>query len=237
MRRWVALQFLCCAHAAASDVYYDGHSSCPCLEVSESHSIVSSGGTVQWTEDYMYGDANYGLQYGLRCMSHDNFKPPSCDNATSKPSWCADPWCYVDPDVCTLKATMSSYRPGVRLAYSYNTCSQGVADGLARTGAKNFAYLLAIALGPALLVLVLVFGQSILMRCTAASTSAKAEGGAGAADADGESTTATTAAAPAAAEDGGTEQQISTVSARLELAVKADRQLTVRVTSLTISIA
>ena len=43
--------------------------------------------------------------------------------------------------------------------------------------------------------------------------------------------------APAAGSAAGTEHAIKAVSARLELAVKADRHLTVRVTSLTISIA
>lgn len=100
-----------------------GHPSCPCLRVSKDHGIVESNGSVVWSEgDYLYGQHNYGRHYGLLCSGHDDFKPPSCDNATSKPGWCLDAWCYVDPDVCSLKATFSTYRPGVRLAYSYQTC-------------------------------------------------------------------------------------------------------------------
>ena len=43
-------------------------------------------------------------------------------NESSRPAWCADAWCYVDPSNCVLPTSETSYFPGANLHYSYTTC-------------------------------------------------------------------------------------------------------------------
>ena len=39
------------------------------------------------------------------------------------PSWCADSWCFVNPDTCFTDVVESSYFPDSGLFYSYGACA------------------------------------------------------------------------------------------------------------------
>ena len=68
----------------------------------------------------------YPPRYALdRCAAHDVGLPPSCNApADLVPSWCGNPWCWVDPQQCSVRTARSSYLPGY--SFSYETC--GSAD-------------------------------------------------------------------------------------------------------------
>lgn len=212
-----------------------GHHSCPCLRVSEDHGVVVVGEKSLWDLNYTYGKLDYGLTYGLLCLDHDNFKPPSCDNATTAPSWCADMWCYVDPDVCLLKNSMSTYKPGVRLAFSYDSCRPTINAELTETGTKNFLWLLLIAVGPAVVV-VLTTASVVLMRrirqsggCARICPSTQVTAGGGAAKQRSSGRHASVLAS--------TNGIIAFTIERLELALAADRAVALSVLSITMSIS
>lgn len=73
----------------------------------------------------------YPGSYGENCQKQREPGAPECYDVTSDPpvekalsqqeTWCNDPWCYVDPCACDVKATKSSYFPAM-LVYSYATC-------------------------------------------------------------------------------------------------------------------
>lgn len=75
----------------------------------------------------------YPGSYGETCQKHREPGAAECFNITADPpaektlsdqeTWCNDPWCYVDPCACDVKATKSSYFPtDPQLTYSYATC-------------------------------------------------------------------------------------------------------------------
>ena len=69
----------------------------------------------------------YPATYGLGgCAAHDATREPHCDGA-SPAGFCAEPWCYVDPDACrgSVKRFHQSdvlIDAGVSAFYSYDTC-------------------------------------------------------------------------------------------------------------------
>ena len=157
--------------AVRAATYGAGHSSCACIDRSSGDHYIttnaSSPAGVVWEEDFIYAaqEVNYGLEYGLLCAPHDELTQPWCDNVTAAAGWCYDPWCYVDQDTCALLYAYSTYKPGVRLAYSYATCKAGIGDTLTKQGTKNFLYILLIAFAPAIMSLVCVFGGDAVRRC------------------------------------------------------------------------
>ena len=69
----------------------------------------------------------YPTDYGLyNCSTHDVLLPPSC--ATTKangdfdplnnPFWCAESWCYVDPDNCNVDYDESAYFAESNMTFS-----------------------------------------------------------------------------------------------------------------------
>ena len=219
--------------AVRAATYGAGHSSCACIDRSSGDHYIttnaSSPAGVVWEEDFIYAaqEVNYGLEYGLLCAPHDELTQPWCDNVTAAAGWCYDPWCYVDQDTCALLYAYSTYKPGVRLAYSYATCKAGIGDTLTKQGTKNFLYILLIAFAPAIMSLVCVFGGDAVRRCMKdaakeaedAETTTKAKGRLG------------TVAGESQAE------AVLRVADRLETARQADVRLALRVKSITISIA
>jgi hypothetical protein len=228
-------------HAAmairGTSAYTPGHSSCPCMRSSSPHGIREDDSqdpsTVHWLQDYMYDVHNYGDQYGLECMAHDANKAPSC-NVSSPPSWCSDPWCYVDQDTCELKATPSSYLPGVRLVYSYQTCSPGVHEQLTKDGTKNFLGLLVIAVSPAILAILLLVVLPAAAR--AVGVGGGAGSGAGAAS-GGAAPSSTFRDLKTTDEQEKASFTVARTTAVLERALRADQQLSLRLTSITICLA
>mmetsp|Transcript_34054 Transcript_34054/g.102666 ORF Transcript_34054/g.102666 Transcript_34054/m.102666 type:complete len:914 (+) Transcript_34054:84-2825(+) len=95
---------------------YEVRSGTECLVISNSSTA----------DQYCY-PAIYGLQ---GCRSYDESLVPVCNDgygnaAVGRGSWCAVPWCYVDPASCSSAygATASAYFDG--MYYSYSTCGQG----------------------------------------------------------------------------------------------------------------
>ena len=76
------------------------------------------------------GDAQYQFDatYGLAvCLAHDNGTPPFCNqtDASARPGWCSDNWCFINESNCNTVSYLSSYRPDAGLRYSYSACSVG----------------------------------------------------------------------------------------------------------------
>lgn len=99
---------------------------CPCLGSSETLSAlapyISSG-------DLQYLGVTYPDSYGAdACAAFDSSLEPYCANSTgapldTRPEWCDDQWCFVDPDNCDLPITFkSTYFPDSDLSYSYMAC-------------------------------------------------------------------------------------------------------------------
>ena len=164
--------------AVRAATYGAGHSSCACIDRSSGDHYIttnaSSPAGVVWEEDFIYAaqEVNYGLEYGLLCAPHDELTQPWCDNVTAAADWCYDPWCYVDQDTCALLYAYSTYKPGVRLVYSYETCEAGIDGKLTVQGWGNFGRTIAIALSPPSAMFMLLLALAGARRCqkTAAST-------------------------------------------------------------------
>lgn len=106
----------------ASNATVNGSASCPCLYVNHSKAErvgIYASGTYAFDSDY--GSA--------KCETWDMNVHPTCTNTSSKPAYCKEKWCYIDPDICH-DSKFSYYEsvaiPGSDLFYSYATCG---ADG------------------------------------------------------------------------------------------------------------
>lgn len=85
-----------------------------------------------------YGKLPFPAETGASCATWDITGPhPDCEQGTDRnfsrtkdkdPSWCFQPWCYVDPCKCNLGTpVVSAYLPtatyqGHPVYYSYDTC-------------------------------------------------------------------------------------------------------------------
>ena len=127
----------------------NGEALCPCLSQQAVDAIVLSANltyaAVGGTQYSAFGsDSVYASHYGVGCLrAHDSGTPPycmgrkedlpsTCSALTSAvvPSWCANTWCWIDPQNCTLASgndnsgQNSSYFAGSGLVYSYETCGK-----------------------------------------------------------------------------------------------------------------
>lgn len=105
----------------------DGLNGCSCLTRDQ---IIGTGLYV----DYAGGDTNgtldydgysYPNDYGQDCKKHDSDPLPLQPYCTmnSPPAWCADEWCYVDCNSCSLPMnSRSAYFTNTYICYSYQTC-------------------------------------------------------------------------------------------------------------------
>ena len=125
-RKWWAFTLVCavfpfsCAMGTLLYTMPRETSTCPCLsefpstmpEATRAGHTVNIGGT-----SYQYPST-----YGLRsCQAHDAGLAPYCAGAT-RPSWCDEPWCFVDAAACDQPIeTTTSFAP-TSLVYSYSAC-------------------------------------------------------------------------------------------------------------------
>jgi len=128
-----------CLGARATDAPAEGFATCLCLG-KNNLGLTKSDCTFEWqdadgkcvhtvpnTTNFKF----YPGSYGETCQKHLEPGAGDCFNITASPpyekieseqaTWCNDPWCYVDPCACDVKATQSSYFKSM-LAYSYATC-------------------------------------------------------------------------------------------------------------------
>ena len=67
--------------------------------------------------------SEYGENYGLGCAAHDADLEPFCHTDGSTPSFCAQSWCFVQPNCSAgYNPTPSAFFPNMGLHYSYTTC-------------------------------------------------------------------------------------------------------------------
>merc|ERR1719265_2875843 len=88
----------------------------------------------KWTDlghdpDTVYGDPPYGggcLPWDIRSGPYGCWDSEKKEVPLQAPTYCDEPWCYIDPNNCALPAddySASYYFPGVEgLFYSYKTC-------------------------------------------------------------------------------------------------------------------
>lgn len=95
-------------------------------------------GEVQVLIDAKFGKRAFPAETGASCAKWEIIGPhPDCEQGTDRnfsrvadkdPSWCSQPWCYVDPCKCNLGTpVVSAYLPdatyqGHPVYYSYDTC-------------------------------------------------------------------------------------------------------------------
>ena len=102
---------------------------CLCLESFPPGSVTALTDFVRATIEGISYD--YPLDYGLNtCDEHDRALAPFCDvrdsagefDPSANPSWCTEPWCFIDPRDCKLDVINTTYfdKP---IYYSYATCS------------------------------------------------------------------------------------------------------------------
>ena len=86
-----------------------GDSGCPCL------------GSIDLSKFSPVVDYELPTDYGHLCKPHD-VDGTYCSGPNSDP-WCAESWCWVDPDNCDKACVKSSaWFPSAPLNYSYATC-------------------------------------------------------------------------------------------------------------------
>ena len=102
--------------------------SCPCLQTAAWPVLGTDSGGASCNRVLTGGELHcYPATYGLGgCAAHDATREPHCDGA-SPAGFCAEPWCYVDPDACrgSVKRFHQSdvlIDAGVSAFYSYDTC-------------------------------------------------------------------------------------------------------------------
>ena len=111
-----AVIHLVCLAAAYVDAQSSGVASCPCLTAYPTGISPADGFTVGTVNRF------YSATYGLNtCAAHDQTNDPLCA-AAEPPQWCADSWCYVDPNNCDFTAQASHYFSTATLFFSYKTC-------------------------------------------------------------------------------------------------------------------
>mmetsp|Transcript_115871 Transcript_115871/g.334629 ORF Transcript_115871/g.334629 Transcript_115871/m.334629 type:complete len:365 (-) Transcript_115871:86-1180(-) len=124
-----------------------GDTACPCIGFDR-----LSGETV-----VVFGDENattnssgaeaqvaYPADLGAHCEPWDLKRHPKCTgDSSTDPSWCGEPWCYVDPCRCKIETIplQSVYVPDARyrgapIHYSYATCGARnvFADSIPKVG-------------------------------------------------------------------------------------------------------
>lgn len=95
-------------------------------------------GEVQVLVNEKYGKMPFPAETGASCDTWETVGPhPDCEQGTDRnytrkkdkdPSWCFEPWCYVDPCKCNIGTpVVSAYLPdatyqGHPVYYSYATC-------------------------------------------------------------------------------------------------------------------
>jgi len=138
MIRTIVLSSLCLG-AFAQDAPPEGFSQCPCLG-KDKLGLEKCDCTYDWADadgkcvgvvENVSKFRIYPGSYGEFCATHAEPGDASCYVVTANPpypkptseqaSWCANPWCYVDPCACEVVATGSSYFKD-KLVYSYATC-------------------------------------------------------------------------------------------------------------------
>jgi len=120
VRPGVALHMSKQGDVAPDEVSY-GKDKCPCIAIDQLKGHV--------TVDYKGVSFDYPADVGARCDAWDGDSDPAC-NVTDPPSWCGDPWCYVDPCNCQgleVPPKESAYFAnatfqGKPIHYSYVTC-------------------------------------------------------------------------------------------------------------------
>ena len=111
------LSVACFLLSLVARVACEGAASCPCITswASAQYENAQGGLNVKLYKETF----SYPLTYGLSsCSAHDINMRPYCDKA-NPPAWCADKWCYIDPDncdkpyseaVCTCRACLAACR-------------------------------------------------------------------------------------------------------------------------------
>lgn len=97
-----------------------GNAACPCvgLDQVDGEVVVAVN-----SKDNM----TYTADVGARCEAWEERVDPKCLGSGSKPDYCSQKWCYVDPCKCNiatlpkLSSTSATYQ-GKPLYYSYATC-------------------------------------------------------------------------------------------------------------------
>ncbi len=110
-----------------------GIAACPCVSVANRQSVYPSWSDSKYTN--ADGTAkvvlagviySYPAGYGFgECKKHDEDKDPYCNvaNGAVPPEWCADTWCYIDPNNCANTMNLkSAYFGDANLYYSYAAC-------------------------------------------------------------------------------------------------------------------
>lgn len=107
--------------------------SCPCLQTASWPILGTDPITSASCNRVLVGGEVhcYPSTYGLgSCAKHDENREPHCDGS-SPASYCAEPWCYVDPVTCrgsTKRFAESTILidGGSKAYYSYDTCGGDV---------------------------------------------------------------------------------------------------------------
>lgn len=109
--------------ASFSDLSSTGLPTCPCVEWANLGQY-QVGNAIRYTPKGQDTGYDYPLNYGnLECKAHDSRLPPFCD-VESPPAWCAQKWCYVDKDDCSIVPYRSFLFEGSDAHYSYQTCGE-----------------------------------------------------------------------------------------------------------------
>ena len=76
--------------------------SCPCLDdFLGADPVVNGLIPVTLAGETHQLPATYGLS---NCSAHDTGLPPYC-SLSEPPAWCADSWCYVNPEACGVASS------------------------------------------------------------------------------------------------------------------------------------
>ena len=113
----------------------DGESSkvdegtCECISDNGIKQTKRNGQNVIIYTDASGAQHSYPSAYGTSCIGWDELLPPFCGKdgnpLPDQPSWCSQPWCYVDPDKCKKSDVEETafFGEGTNLWYSYSTCN------------------------------------------------------------------------------------------------------------------
>lgn len=139
MIRIIVLSSFCLG--ALADTAVLGFPTCQCLG-KNNLGLTKTNCTYDWQDDegrctitspnatqFLY----YPGTYGESCQPHLEPGDPKCFDVNATPpvakrqaeqaGYCNDPWCYIDPCACDVKATPSSFfQVEPALTYSYATC-------------------------------------------------------------------------------------------------------------------
>merc|ERR1719245_1736968 len=109
------------------DPYKHGFSDCRCIGFAGVSGELS----------VLDGSVSMPADLGSSCDAWDKDMHPDCKRSGSRPEWCDQKWCYIDPCSCNLPdetpPALSLYIPGASfqnkpLYYSYATCNPGSQD-------------------------------------------------------------------------------------------------------------